>query len=71
MPIKFGKLFSNLEKTLLLFLQVKPPKLVLQLSPVNKMHFPNKLNFVKVFLTLYTMAKGFSFLLVLTLSNLD
>ena len=70
-PIKFGKLFCNLEKTLLPFLRVKPPKLVLLLSPVNETHFLNKPNFVKVSLTSYAMVTDFSFLLVLTLRNLD
>ena len=71
MPTRFGTSFFKREKTLLPFLRAKPPKLVLQLSPVNETHFSNKSIFVKVSFTSFAIVKDVSFVVLLTSSSLD
>ena len=68
-PTSVGKLFFNLEKTLLPFGRVKPPKLVLQLSPVKETLFSNQLIFVRVSFTSFAIVKDVSFVVLLTSSN--
>ena len=65
------KLFFNLEKMLLPFGNVKPPKLVLQLSPVKEIHFSSKYIFVRVSFASLAIVKDVSFAVLLTSRNFD